>query len=202
MAHIVPWAKVREHTFENMIVLCPNCHTRFDRGEIDRLSMLEYKAQLKRISRTGADEKTRSERVRILETHGAFQTVIEIWWREIYSVSLAYLDLEETQSTIEETRSTYVEEFRHRAEEARALLEDFTRSGSTDMARAAEEVIDAMQQWADAAIEGIWPSSHIDAYTYYEDDVDRPLSSLQSCVYEYLGIGREDFSPSIQQGRD
>jgi 5-methylcytosine-specific restriction endonuclease McrA len=40
IAHIVPWEKVKEHTFDNLIVLCPTCHTRFDKGEIDRKSML------------------------------------------------------------------------------------------------------------------------------------------------------------------
>ena len=46
IAYIVPWETVREHTFENLIALCPNCHTRFDRGEVDRRSMQQYKANL------------------------------------------------------------------------------------------------------------------------------------------------------------
>ena len=46
IAHIKPWTDVKEHTFENLIALCPNCHTRFDRNEIDRLSMVQYKANL------------------------------------------------------------------------------------------------------------------------------------------------------------
>ena len=46
LAHIEPWAKVKDHTFENLIALCPTCHTRFDKGEIDRKSMLRYKANL------------------------------------------------------------------------------------------------------------------------------------------------------------
>lgn len=45
-AHIVPWAKVREHTFDNLIALCPNCHARYDRGDIERLSILQYKTNL------------------------------------------------------------------------------------------------------------------------------------------------------------
>lgn len=47
IAHIVPWAEVKEHTYENLITLCPNCHTRFDRGEMDRKSMLMYKDNLR-----------------------------------------------------------------------------------------------------------------------------------------------------------
>lgn len=46
LAHIEPWAKVQEHTFDNIIALCPNCHTRFDKGEIDRKSMRMYKENL------------------------------------------------------------------------------------------------------------------------------------------------------------
>ena len=46
IAHIVPWEQVREHKFDNLIVLCANCHIRFGRGEIDRPSMKQYKANL------------------------------------------------------------------------------------------------------------------------------------------------------------
>lgn len=46
LAHIEPWAKVREHTFDNLIALCPTCHARFDRGDIDRTSMRQYKVNL------------------------------------------------------------------------------------------------------------------------------------------------------------
>jgi hypothetical protein len=46
LAHIVPWAQTREHSFGNLIALCPTCHTRFDRGDISARSMLQYKANL------------------------------------------------------------------------------------------------------------------------------------------------------------
>lgn len=46
LAHIRPYAQVLEHTFENLIALCPTCHTRFDRGDIDARSMRQYKANL------------------------------------------------------------------------------------------------------------------------------------------------------------
>ncbi len=46
IAHIVPWATCRTHEFENLIALCPTCHTRYDAGEIDRKSMRIYKANL------------------------------------------------------------------------------------------------------------------------------------------------------------
>jgi 5-methylcytosine-specific restriction endonuclease McrA len=49
MAHIVPVEKGGKNDFENMIVLCRNCHIRFDREKektIDRLSMRRLKKNL------------------------------------------------------------------------------------------------------------------------------------------------------------
>jgi hypothetical protein len=37
--------------FENLIALCPTCHARYDRGDIDRLSMQRYKLNLAVIGR-------------------------------------------------------------------------------------------------------------------------------------------------------
>jgi hypothetical protein len=44
--HIVPWSKVEEHAFENLIALCPTDHARATKGEIDRKAMLIYKQNL------------------------------------------------------------------------------------------------------------------------------------------------------------
>jgi len=47
IAHIVPWSDSQSHAFENLIALCPNCHTRYDqKKEIDRLSVKAYKHNL------------------------------------------------------------------------------------------------------------------------------------------------------------
>lgn len=47
IAHIIPWNEIREHKFENLIALCPNCHDLYDKDKkIDRKSMLIYKANL------------------------------------------------------------------------------------------------------------------------------------------------------------
>lgn len=45
--HIIPWRNCREHKYENLIALCPNCHRRADRGDIDRQSLTLYKANLR-----------------------------------------------------------------------------------------------------------------------------------------------------------
>lgn len=47
IAHITPWAETQDHSFENLIALCPNCHTRFDqKKEMDRLAVKMYKQNL------------------------------------------------------------------------------------------------------------------------------------------------------------
>lgn len=45
--HIIPWANCHEHKYENLIALCPNCHRRSHKGEIDRKSLRIYKANLR-----------------------------------------------------------------------------------------------------------------------------------------------------------
>lgn len=45
--HIVPWAQCKAHEYDNLIALCPNCHRRADRGEIDRKSLRLYKLNLR-----------------------------------------------------------------------------------------------------------------------------------------------------------
>ena len=48
IAHIVPWAKTQDNSFDNLIALCPNCHARYDqKKEIDRQSMRMYKRALR-----------------------------------------------------------------------------------------------------------------------------------------------------------
>jgi hypothetical protein len=47
IAHIIPWAETQDHSFENLIALCPTCHTRYDqKKEIDRIAMKMYKHNL------------------------------------------------------------------------------------------------------------------------------------------------------------
>lgn len=45
--HIVPWAKAKRHSYDNLIALCPNCHARAGKGDIDRKSLRLYKANLR-----------------------------------------------------------------------------------------------------------------------------------------------------------
>ena len=44
--HIIPWETCKKHEYRNLIALCPNCHRRVHKGEIDNKSLIEYKAAL------------------------------------------------------------------------------------------------------------------------------------------------------------
>jgi hypothetical protein len=59
IAHIVPYAKTKNNSFENLIALCPTCHTRYDGGQIDRQSMRQYKANLSIVSSRYSDLERR-----------------------------------------------------------------------------------------------------------------------------------------------
>ena len=45
--HIIPWAEGQAHEYDNLIALCPNCHRRADRGQIDRKALRLYKLNLR-----------------------------------------------------------------------------------------------------------------------------------------------------------
>jgi HNH endonuclease len=45
--HIIPWTQCQAHEYDNLIALCPNCHRRANRGEIDRKSLRLYKINLR-----------------------------------------------------------------------------------------------------------------------------------------------------------
>lgn len=44
--HITPWEACKKHEYGNLIALCPNCHRRAHKGEIDRRALHLYKAAL------------------------------------------------------------------------------------------------------------------------------------------------------------
>jgi hypothetical protein len=63
------------HTFDNLIALCPTCHTRYDKGEIDRRSMRTYKLNLLLVnSRYGDLEQ------RVIRGFIKVRTAAEFWW--------------------------------------------------------------------------------------------------------------------------
>ncbi|MFD6949893.1 HNH endonuclease signature motif containing protein [Nocardiopsis sp. NPDC060348] len=59
--HIDDWAQVREHSFENLIALCPTCHRRKGDGpdQIDRKSLRQYKTNLALLNQRYGDFERR-----------------------------------------------------------------------------------------------------------------------------------------------
>lgn len=45
--HIIPWSQCQAHEYDNLLALCPNCHRRADKGDIDRKSLRLYKLNLR-----------------------------------------------------------------------------------------------------------------------------------------------------------
>jgi len=45
--HIIPWADCKEHEYDNLIALCPNCHKHAGDEKIDRKSLRLYKLNLR-----------------------------------------------------------------------------------------------------------------------------------------------------------
>ena len=59
ICHIIPYSQVLKHEFDNLIALCPNCHTRYDRKQIDLTSMRQYKTNLSVINSRYSDFEQR-----------------------------------------------------------------------------------------------------------------------------------------------
>ncbi|MCG5469686.1 HNH endonuclease [Micromonospora sp. LAH09] len=86
LAHIDPWSKVQEHTFANIIALCPTCHSRYDQGQIDRQSMLQYKANLSVLNHRYGDLERR-----LLELFAAEPKTAVIQLPGGFGIMLSYL---------------------------------------------------------------------------------------------------------------
>jgi HNH endonuclease len=86
LAHIIPWSKCKEHKFENLIGLCPTCHTRYDSHEIDRKAMQIYKLNLLLLnSRYGDLEQ------RVIQGFVENRSNSDFWWFSEMEILLARL---------------------------------------------------------------------------------------------------------------
>jgi hypothetical protein len=81
VAHIVPWEEVKSHSFDNLIALCPTCHTRYDRGEIDRQAMRLYKANLGLVNGRYIDVEKR-----VLEILAEQPNATQIWLPSVLGI--------------------------------------------------------------------------------------------------------------------
>jgi hypothetical protein len=86
IAHIIPWEQVKGHSFDNLIALCPTCHSRFDKGDIDRKAMQQYKANLSVLNGRYGDLEQR-----VLRLFAKYPTVDEIELPGELDILLMYL---------------------------------------------------------------------------------------------------------------
>ena len=104
-AHIIPWSETQDHSFENLVVLCANCHTRADKEkwpeahfrrfkqqpcalERERLPMIspEQKVMVDYIAATHPDSMTEQQRFRLAAMFAAYAG---IQYSEISVVTVA-----------------------------------------------------------------------------------------------------------------
>ena len=170
LAHIVPWSRTRKHDFANMIALCPNCHTRFDNGEIDRTAMFLYKAAL--------DWNVR--RLRLLDAYRRFQTAIEAWSCSIGALELANVANDETAPF--EVLVTECCAWAGLAEATAAALGEVASEETAQQA----DWLGAVKRWADDVVDGLLPSTFSGADRH--DAALDGLGALHTAVCAELGV--------------
>ena len=184
LAHIVPWSTVREHRFENLIALCPTCHRRFDRGDIDRNAMLIYKASLKR------DENVATLlRANRLAAYLDFVRALNSWSDSITRIEL--FDVADERD--EQARRALVQECTAEAAEAKRALICLLVTCKHETARKAELVYDTALAWASDVVDGLWPTTHPGA-DRYADDLPEAEEELLRLLADDIEIEVEELS--------
>ena len=86
IAHIVPWAQVKNNTFDNLIALCPTCHARYDTKQIDRMAMFQYKANLALVNGRYSDLERR-----VLKMFVENPDIESVWIEKSLDILMMYL---------------------------------------------------------------------------------------------------------------
>ncbi|MBO0515763.1 HNH endonuclease signature motif containing protein [Streptomyces beijiangensis] len=192
LAHITPWAKTRAHDFDNMIALCPNCHTRFDKGEIDRLSMLQYKAVL---GSGGARERT-------ISAYRTLQETLDRWSEAIAILAHTHVASSPDFHYILQARSACEQQ----AGLAHAAAADLKSVGDDTIELLTDFIYDWFVHWASSTVDMEWPD-----YSQSKEErkgefqtLHEALLELHLAVADDLGLEfselplREEDSPSPQ----
>ncbi|MEV5317116.1 HNH endonuclease signature motif containing protein [Streptomyces sp. NPDC052687] len=187
LAHIVPWAKVQEHTFDNMIALCPTCHTRYDNGHIDRRAMFQYKTNLRLLVPQPVDGLKSLQRARLFVLYRAFQGKCRSWEGAIGSIALA--DVNEDP---DEVRQSEVAECLRSAEETRDALVQLSNVCDPETARKAHAVFRWEKAWADDVVDGLWPSTHPGADQHDRYELDLLEEDLHAEICRELAVDPEE----------
>ncbi|MFH8725484.1 HNH endonuclease [Streptomyces termitum] len=141
IAHIAPWHRVRRHEFHNLIVLCPNCHTRFDRGEIDRQAMLRYKELLRLPDPNRVAPEDSAPKAGLIRAYRRFQREVDVWAR-----ATGHLDTAITLSS-QGFPPGNVRECRRAASLARLAADKLGELGDEGTTGAVEAVFEWHRRW-------------------------------------------------------
>ncbi|MET8989366.1 HNH endonuclease signature motif containing protein [Nonomuraea wenchangensis] len=183
IAHITPWSAIKEHTYENLVALCPTCHTRFDRGEIDRKAMTHYKKALIHLNNS-----TKLLLAQQLDAYITYSHSISAWQSTIGEI--AYSDVAEDLS--EEEREDLVEECRAAAKVARTSLSRIRIIYDEDVIWHANILYLDLLSWADDVVDGLWPSAHMGATLHDIGDIAEQELRLQLAVTTETGISGDE----------
>jgi hypothetical protein len=195
VAHIVPWAEVSEHSYENLIALCPTCHTRYDAKEIDRESMRQYKRQLQILSKVGG-QSSGPYTVSIDAFLGMF-SAMQVWHHAINGISVAQLEEEcsydrdvKAKEAAESELQRALKQSVNAWEKAKEAMRRFSVASDGDLFRKADMLYRASKSWADDVFDGLWPSSHCGADDH--NDVWECVEGLLDCASKNFGIDDEE----------
>jgi hypothetical protein len=183
IAHITPWSAIKEHTYENLVALCPTCHTRFDKGEIDRKAMVHYKKTLIHLNNS-----TRLLRAQQLDAYIAYSHSISTWRSTIGDI--AHSDVAEDLS--EEEREDLVEECRGAAKATRTSLSRIRIIYDEDVIWHADLLYLELLSWANDVVDGLWPSTHMGATPHDIGDIAEQELHLQRAATIETGIPSDE----------
>lgn len=196
IAHIVPWARVRAHNYENLIALCPTCHTRYDAKEIDRESMRQYKQQLRSLSQVYGNPPFDTYSEPIAAFAGLLSSM-HIWHQTINDTSIAQIEEECSNSDDSADHEAAALELQRSLgrctdtwEEVRAAMRRFRFACDDEFFREAERLYLASKSWADDVVDGLWPSTHPGADDH--NDVWECEEQLIEYAGKRLGIDEEE----------
>lgn len=101
IAHIEAYSKSKNNDSNNLIALCPTCHTRFDKGEISLEAIRYYKQNLLLLNGRYTDIERRILEIFILDSNKTLEiipAVLNIAYRQLVEDELFYT--QEPGSTI------------------------------------------------------------------------------------------------------
>ncbi|MFE2245501.1 HNH endonuclease [Streptomyces lavendulae] len=171
IAHIVPWRRVQRHDFHNMIVLCPNCHTRFDSGDIDRQAMFRYKELLRLSDPNHVAPDDPSPRAGLIRAYRLFQSEMTRWHKTIAILvsAVKYSSGGFPTGNLKPCRTA--------ASIARAAADKLSNLGDEGVAEAANHIFDWYRNWANDVFD-LKPSAFYETRDDYESRAQERLMAF------------------------